>query len=482
MLFNSISFLFFFPLVVFLYFATPYKYRWILLLVASYYFYMCWKVEYIVLIMISTIVDYFVAIKMSETEVKADRKKWLYLSLFVNLGFLFTFKYFNFFGGSINALFQQFNMLGPIPGFHLLLPVGISFYTFQTLSYSIDVYNDKVKAERHLGIFALYVSFFPQLVAGPIERPSHLLPQFRQKFDYNYERIVAGLKMMAWGFFMKLVIADRVAPIVNEVFNHPNKYEGLQVIIATIFFSFQIFCDFAGYSIIAIGTAKVLGYDLMQNFKRPYFAASIKDFWARWHISLSTWFRDYVYIPLGGNRVVKWRWYYNLFITFLVSGLWHGANWTFVVWGALHGFYLVFAIVSEPSRKKIADQLGISKIPALHNFLQIATTFALAVFAWIFFRANNITDAFTLIGNMFVIKAEQFDLSLIKGFTGFDLLLCFAVILLMEIVHAQEEWGKTRSFMYSSSTAIRWATYLLLALITLGFGVFTSSAFIYFQF
>ncbi len=496
MLFNSIAFIFFFPIVVITYFLLPYKYRWILLLAASYYFYMCWRVEYIVLILISTLVDYFVAIRMSEIPEKKKRRKWLYLSLLCNLGILFGFKYFNFVGDSINAFFNQFNIMMEVPGFNVLLPVGISFYTFQTLSYSIDVYNDKVKPERHLGIFALYVSFFPQLVAGPIERPDRLLPQFRQKFDFDYRRVVDGLKMMVWGFFMKLVIADRLAPFVEKVYLSPKKAqaildagqpllvkaEGLEVIIATFFFAFQIFGDFAGYSIIAIGAAKVMGYDLMQNFRRPYFSGSIREFWQRWHISLSTWFRDYVYIPLGGNRVVKWRWYYNLFITFLISGLWHGANWTFVVWGALHGVYLVFAIVTDKWRGGVAKRIGLADHPKVFRGVQIFTTFILACLAWVFFRAPTVSYAFGLIVNMFKIDSSQFTLKLFNGLEAYELVLCFFFIGLMEFIHAWEEWGKQPTPLYSNSQVVRWVAYVTILVLILGFGVFSSSEFIYFQF
>jgi len=445
---------------------------------------MCWKPEYAVLILFSTIVDYFVAIKMGSITEKPKRKKWLYLSLASNLGLLFSFKYFNFFSENIQFLIDKFNLFYDVPVFDILLPVGISFYTFQTLSYSIDVYNGKIAPERHFGIFALYVSFFPQLVAGPIERPDRLLPQFRKKFDFDYNRVVDGLKMMAWGFFMKLVIADRLAPIVDTVYNNPANYKGLQVIVATFFFAFQIFGDFAGYSIIAIGAAKIMGYDLMQNFKRPYFATSIREFWQRWHISLSTWFRDYVYIPLGGNRVVKWRWYYNLMITFVVSGIWHGANWTFLIWGFLHGFYLVFAILSENWRRKITFSLGLNQRPKLHYLLQISTTFCLALLAWIFFRANSVTDAFIIIQNMFQIEAAQFTLKLIPRVQPYELLLAFTFIGIMEIVHGIEEWGGEKIVhpLYSTNPIVRWTAYSLLLFITLGFGAFNSSDFIYFQF
>lgn len=473
MLFNSIAFLVFFPVVVLLYFLLPYKYRWILLLIASYYFYMCWKVEYIILIFISTVVDYFVAIKMDECPVKKDKRKWLYLSLLVNLGFLFTFKYYNFVSSNINALVDKINLFAHVPVYDLLIPVGISFYTFQTLSYSIDVYNGKVKPERHFGLFALYVSFFPQLVAGPIERPSRLLPQFRQKFDFDYERIVDGLKMMAWGFFLKLVIADRVSPLVTEVFGSPESYHGSQVLLGTFLFSFQIFCDFAGYSIIAIGAAKVLGYDLMQNFRRPYFSPSIREFWKRWHISLSTWFQDYVYIPLGGNRVVKWRWYYNLFVTFLVSGLWHGANWTYVIWGALHGGYLIMEIVAGNALGKVT-----SKIPRV---VKVLFTFCLATLAWIFFRAKSVGDAFALLGNIFESAKVKGQADFIKGFSNTDIGMMLFFIIALLAYQLVIELGRTDP-LRSKSTVIRWVSYVVLIMVILGFGVFSSSEFIYFQF
>jgi len=431
------------------------------------------------------VVDYFAALKMGEITEKKKRRPYLYLSLLVNLGFLFTFKYLDFFSDSINNVLLAFNIFHQVPLYELILPVGISFYTFQTLSYSVDVYNSKVKPEKHFGIFALYVSFFPQLVAGPIERPDRLLPQFHQKFNFDYDRVVAGLKMMAWGFFMKLVIADRLAEIANIVFNNPEKYNGLQVLLGTWGFSFQIFGDFAGYSLIAIGAAKVMGYDLMENFRRPYFSQSIREFWTRWHISLSSWFRDYVYIPLGGNRVVKWRWYYNLMVTFLVSGLWHGANWTFVVWGGLHGLYLVAAILLQPHKNKLKQQIGLKEGSFTNTFLEITTTFILAGFAWIFFRANTVGDAFTLIGNIFNFSWEQFSLNLLAGYPAYKLIIAFLLVALMEFMHSLEEWGEKWGIqhpLYHKNTYVRWAAYVLLITITIGFGVFTSNQFIYFQF
>jgi len=393
MLFNSLDFLIFFPVIVGLYFALSPKYRWVLLLGASYYFYMCWKAEYIILIVFSTLVDYFAAGQMARIQEKKKRRPFLYLSLLSNLGLLFFFKYWNFFSGETRALLDSWNIMVDVPTFQLLLPVGISFYTFQTLSYTIDVYNGKLEPEKNLGRFALYVSFFPQLVAGPIERATHLLPQLRKTFDFDYQRVVSGLQQMLWGFFKKVVIADRLAVYVNEIYASPGDENGLALLLATYFFAFQIYCDFSGYSDIAIGAARVMGYDLMENFRTPYLSRSIREFWSRWHISLSTWFRDYLYIPLGGNRVPQVRWFLNLFIVFVVSGFWHGANWTFLIWGALHGSYLVAEILWK--RLPFAQFKGIPT--RLKNILSIGITFHLTLLAWVFFRANSLGDATTVI-------------------------------------------------------------------------------------
>lgn len=409
MLFNSLEFLIFFPTVVFLYFAIPHRFQWLLLLFASYTFYMFWRVDYALVLVFSTVVDYVCGRMMGRVpdSERPKRKPWLWLSLLSNLGVLFTFKYFNFFSGAAEDLAMLLDMQYATPVFELLLPMGISFYTFQTMSYSIDVYYGRIAPEKHFGIFALFVSFFPQLVAGPIERAGNLLEQLRQKHSFNYQLAGSGIKLMAWGFFKKVVIADRLAPMVNQVYNNPTDYEGIPLILGTLFFAFQIYCDFSGYSDIAIGAARVMGFQLMINFRSPYFAYSVKDFWSRWHISLTTWFRDYLYIPLGGNRVVKWRWYYNLFIVFLVSGLWHGASWTFVIWGALHGFYLIFGTATEPVRAKVAHKMNFHRMPRLNSFLQIATTFFLVCLAWVFFRANNVSDAWYITTHMFTGISES---------------------------------------------------------------------------
>jgi D-alanyl-lipoteichoic acid acyltransferase DltB (MBOAT superfamily) len=478
MFFNSIEFAVFFPIVVGLYLLTPERFRWTLLLAASYYFYAAWKAEYLILILASTLIDYLVALRMEKAGTKASRRSWLIVSLCSNLGILFSFKYFNFFNESTRALFRQFNILYDVPALEVLLPVGISFYTFQTLSYTIDVYRGQRPAERHLGIFALYVAFFPQLVAGPIERSTRLLPQFFKKVELTYERTVEGLRLMLWGFFKKLVIADRVAAYVDIVYGSPAEHSGFTILIATYFFAFQIFCDFSGYSDIAIGTARILGYDLMDNFKRPYFSKSIAEFWRRWHISLSTWFRDYLYIPLGGNRVVKWRWYYNLFIVFLISGLWHGANWTFVVWGALHGAYIILSIVTQGIRDGVWERLGLGA--RIRRWFAILVTFHLVTFSWIFFRADSIGSAFTLIQNMFDIGASTL---LVGSFGMYEMVLAVGSILVLELVHILERRARFSEWLDKLPSAARWTIYYAVTMSILLFGVIDQKqAFIYFQF
>lgn len=480
MLFNTLEFLFFFPMVLAAYYLIPHRYRWILLLIASYYFYMCWNYRYIILIAASTLIDYFAALGMGRTPQKPIRRLLLITSLTANLGMLFFFKYFDFFTGSVNSLFAEFNIFYNMPGFDVLLPVGISFYTFQTLSYTIDVYNGKRPPEKHLGVFAVYVSYFPQLVAGPIERSTTLMPQFFEKHKLKYQNIRDGLMLMTWGLFKKVVIADRLAEYVNQVYNNPTDFGGGQSIIATLFFSIQIYCDFSGYSDIAIGLSRMMGIKLMTNFRRPYFAANIREFWQRWHISLSTWFRDYVYIPLGGNRTVKWRWYYNLFITFTVSGLWHGANWTFIIWGALHGIYLLVAIETGPLRKKLNSLLRLDQNPAVFKTLQVLTTFVLVYISWIFFRANSITDAGLIIKNMFNPAYIQAPLNLFHF--PIDMALSWIFIGLLIIVDfSQENWSLTQR-LARTTRAGKWALYTLLTGTIILLGKFEQVDFLYFQF
>jgi D-alanyl-lipoteichoic acid acyltransferase DltB (MBOAT superfamily) len=493
MLFNSIEFLIFFAVVITAYFILKSKHRWILLLAASYYFYMSWNPAYIILIILSTVVDYFAGLKMGTTDDKSKRKKYLFASLFINLGMLFFFKYYNFFNKSFTYLTKEINILqyggGVLPTFDLLLPVGISFYTFQTLSYTIDVYRGEKEPEKHFGIFALYVSFFPQLVAGPIERSTRLLPQFKEEYKFDYIRVTDGLKLMLWGFFKKVVVADRLAIFVNGVYNDVNGVEGIPLILATVFFAFQIYCDFSGYSDIAIGAAQVMGFNLMDNFKRPYFSKSIPEFWRRWHISLSTWFKDYVYIPLGGNRVSEARYYANLFITFLISGLWHGAAWTFVIWGALHGFYQIFSLVTKKYRVKVKESIGLVNYPTINKYIQIVITFILVDFAWIFFRANSLTDAWYIIDNLFSgINNQVSSIGMLSnslsgfGFSKYELVIAVGVILIMEAIHLIQRHGSIRHMMRDKPIWVRWSLYYALIFMILILGIYGKSEFIYFQF
>lgn len=476
MLFNSFHFLFFFIIATTLYFATPHKNRWILLLVSSCYFYMAFVPIYILILAFTIVIDYFAGLYIEKTK-GGRRKMFLICSLLANIGVLAFFKYYNFLDYNLSFMLHKFGASNPIPYLSILLPIGLSFHTFQAMSYTIEVYRGHQKAERHFGIYSLYVMFYPQLVAGPIERPQNLLHQFREKHEFEYNRVVEGLKLILWGFFKKLVIADRLAIYVNAVYNNPQHHSGLTLLLATIFFAFQIYCDFSAYSDIAIGTAKVMGFKLMTNFNRPYFSRNISEFWKRWHISLSTWFRDYLYISLGGNRVTIPRWYFNLIIVFVLSGFWHGANWTYIIWGALNGFYLVFAIVTYGLRKKITAFLGLDKLPKINLFLQILITFLLSCFAWIFFRANNVTDAFCIIRKISTFKGPIFfdQLSIIiYPFFG----ICF--LLFVEL--KQEYYKGSFSFLNNNNWVFRFLSYSFLIILILLIGVFDGGQFIYFQF
>jgi len=442
---------------------------------------MSWKAEYAVLIMISTLIDYLTGLKMSKLKEKRSRKKYLILSICTNLGLLFAFKYFNFVNDSLRLFLNQFSLSFDLPYLNVLLPVGISFYTFQTLSYSIEVYRGNIKPEKHLGIFAVYVAFFPQLVAGPIERAKNLLPQFLKKQYFNYKRITDGLKIMLWGFFLKMVIADRLAIGVNHVYNNIQTFAGFPLISATYLFAFQIYCDFAGYSFIAIGAAQVIGIRLMDNFRRPYFSKSISEFWRRWHISLSTWFRDYLYIPLGGNQVKKYRHFFNLFIVFLICGFWHGAGWNFIIWGGIHGFYLVLSVITRNIREKITKFLGINKHPKISTLIKVFITFNLVSFGWIFFRANSLNDAFYIITHLFQLQIPS-RAEIYIGLGAFGLAIALGSILFMEFIHLLQERIRMREFLDNKPLLMRWTIYIIITLAILLFGVYKGTEFIYFQF
>ena len=489
MLFNSLHFLIFFPIVTALYFLLPHRVRWFLLLVASCYFYMVFKPVYILILLFTIVVDYFAGLLIEDSE-GPRRKLFLIASICANIGVLAFFKYYNFLDGSLKALTQTFGLSIPTPPFlEIVLPIGLSFHTFQSLSYTIEVYRRHQKAERFIGIFALYVMFYPQLVAGPIERPQHLLHQFREHHHFSYPRVVAGLQLMMWGFFKKVVIADRLAPFVNEVYDHAHAYQGISLIVATVFFAMQIYCDFSGYSDIAIGSAQVMGFTLMKNFDRPYFSKSISEFWKRWHISLSTWFRDYLYISLGGNRVPLGRWCFNLFLTFLLSGLWHGAKWTYVIWGAINGLYLIAELLYNRSFRSSEVQRQRS---AVNKIVSVLVTFTLICFAWIFFRANSSADAFYIVAhlgdNLMALPSQLRSLSFIKmnilmRRDKWDAIIAMTGVLLLFSVHLIQRRHSIRALIAQQPVAFRWAVYYAAAIAILFFGAFNESQqFIYFQF
>jgi D-alanyl-lipoteichoic acid acyltransferase DltB (MBOAT superfamily) len=443
---------------------------------------------YILILGFTIVIDYFAGIFL-ETTIGKKKKWFLIASLIANIGVLAVFKYYNFLNTNLTVLLHGMSYKNPIPYLSILLPIGLSFHTFQAMSYTIEVYRGNQKAERNFGIYSLYVMFYPQLVAGPIERPQNLIHQFYENHYFDYLRVTDGIKLMVWGLFKKVVIADRLAIVVDNVYNNPFEQTGLSLIIATLFFSFQIFCDFSGYSDMAIGAAQVMGFNLMKNFDRPYSSKSIHEFWKRWHISLSTWFKDYLYISIGGNRVSVPRWYINLFIVFVVSGLWHGANWTFIIWGALHGFYLVFALATKNIRNKIANNIGLYRFPKINNVIQIFITFMLVTFAWIFFRANSVSVAFYIIKKSFtgIIQdihgiANHMPLDLNLGMSNFQIAIGIGAIILMETIHIMQNKYKIRDWINARPLYLRWSIYYLVFLTIAFLGVYEKRQFIYFQF
>lgn len=431
----------------------------------------------------STLITYASGILIAGARMPGRKKLWVALSFSSNLLILTFFKYFNFLSGSLQSLFSMASVSVSIPTLDILLPVGISFYTFQALSYTMDVYRGDLKPTRHLGKYALFVSFFPQLVAGPIERSSNLLAQFDEEHVFDYERAKDGFVLILFGMFKKIMIADRLSILVNTVYNDCTSYNGPAYILATIFFAFQIYCDFSGYSDIAIGSAEIMGFRLMKNFDRPYFSQSIGEFWRRWHISLSTWFRDYLYIPLGGSRCSAARWAFNIMVVFLVSGLWHGANWTFVIWGCLHGIYQVIGKALRPAKNRLYQAIGLNTGGKLYAAGSAVCTFILVDFAWIFFRANSVQDAFGIILGLF-----RFEGGWTFGTLGMqkpDLLFSLFVIAGLVLLEMLQKYFGSRAWIQKRSLPVRWGIYLLFlfSMILFGkYGSLTESSFIYFQF
>lgn len=483
MLFNSLEYLLFLPLVVVLYFTIRVKWRWLLLLAASYFFYMCWKAEYALLILFTTGVDYLMALSMDAAATKQKKKQWLVISLLVNLGMLAGFKYLNFFSESFNAILSASGSGASFPLFHILLPVGISFFVFQSLSYTIDVYRGILKPEKHFGKFALYVSFFPQLVAGPIERSTSLLPQINAPRPFSQQNLISGLKLVLWGFFKKLVIADRLGMFVSLVYENPGEYHGLPVVLATVLFAFQLYTDFSGYTDIARGSARMLGYELMINFNRPLIATSLRDFWNRWHISLTTWFRDYLLYSLPyirDKKIVQSKIYRNLVLTFLLMGLWHGAAWTFVLFGLFHGLMLVAESLAEKPLSRTGFSRFLNTHPGLAALLGNFYMFTMLFFSLFLFRANSLNDSFLLLLNAFdFTNTAAYTREILKNLEVMFGLLMIVVLLVAEHLHAKHNLSERIS---KKPLAVRWSLYLGFVFFVVLFGVLHQEKFIYFQF
>lgn len=458
-----------------------------MLLAASCFFYMYFVPVYILILFFTIVIDYIAGIYLENTLDKRRKKLYLAFSLIANIGVLAVFKYYNFFLDNINI--ASHSIFGHYVPFHylaILLPIGLSFHTFQAMSYTFEVYYGRQKAERHFGIYALYVMFYPQLVAGPIERPQNVLPQLHIKHTFEYNRVRDGLLMMLWGLFKKVVIADNLSVYVNAAYNHTGEASGMTLLIASYFFAFQIYCDFSGYSDIAVGAAKVMGINLMENFRTPYLSQSIREFWSRWHISLSSWFRDYLYIPLGGNRVTRFRWMFNLFLVFMISGIWHGANWTYVIWGSLHGLYLIVGILKDDfvAARKWNPIAGLSWF---FKSLNVLITFHLALFAWIFFRANNVADAFNIVHKIFTIDwtVPAFSKSLVFLVSNPNYVgrLIFHLLLLLVFVVSDPLLDKiVKNKLIIPSTTLKMFVYATILASIILFGYFGEVQFIYFQF
>lgn len=508
MLFNSFSFLIFFPVITFLYYLVPHSWRTFLLLIASCFFYMGFVPEYILILFFLITADYFLAKKIFKSE-NSKKKLYFAISIFTNLGTLFFFKYFNFFNENLALLADLINWNYSPQLLYIILPLGLSFHVFQSLSYVIEVYRGKYTPETNFLNYALYVMFFPQLVAGPIERPQHLLPQFKTEHNFDFQKIKSGLERILWGFFKKIVIADNLAAYVNQVYLSPQDYSGTILAVATFFFAFQIYCDFSGYSDIAVGTAKVLGFDLMNNFNFPYISSSMAEFWRRWHISLSNWLRDYLYFPLAlsAKGSSRFKLYWALFITFVLIGLWHGASWTFVAFGALHGFYLVFGQATKNLRLKLLEKTNILKFTLILNWIRVATTFILACIGFVFFRSENLQDAFYIAKNGLVglgsgilslLESSIHSISattlspwlvflnslLLDGGSRkqfiFLLSLIFLLIIAEIIIRRRGELENSLGNPWTKIT--RWSFYITTTLLIMNLGITHEIPFIYFAF
>jgi alginate O-acetyltransferase complex protein AlgI len=490
MSFISFHFAIFFPVVLGLYFALPYRFRHVFLLAASLYFYAVWRPPYVLQMVGAILVSYYAGLLIEKTTEQHKRKAVLLGALGLLLGNLFLFKYYNFLVESLAVVLGKLSLPNGIPTLDLLLPIGISFYTFQLVSYVVDVYQGKFHAERNVITFAVYLSFFPQLVAGPIERAKDLLPQFYRNVDFDYGRVAAGLQLMLWGCFKKVAIADRLGPFVEQVYGNPRGYDGVATVVATFFFACQVYCDFSGYSDIAIGAAQTMGFKLTTNFNRPYFATSIQDFWKRWHITLSSWLSEYVFTPLTRSRILRVKWYYmiliSLFLTFVVSGIWHGAQWTFVLWGALHGTYLVASMLTQKIRSRSVKFLRLDTAPRLHHGLRVAFTFSLVLFSYILFRASSVQDAIHMASGL--LTGWQGVLAgtnpLIFARPKEDVVLAMFGVAVVLAVELLQNFGSVRAMVAARPVWVRWSLYYAQTASLVFFGAFYNNAqqFIYFQF
>jgi D-alanyl-lipoteichoic acid acyltransferase DltB (MBOAT superfamily) len=478
MLFNSIDFALFLPIVFLLYWfgaKQNLKFQNILIVLASYLFYGWWDWRFLSLILFSTLVDYSIGLQLKKEDSHTKRKLLLWISILVNIGYLAFFKYYNFFLYNFIRAFTLFGAEIQANSLDIILPVGISFYTFQTLSYTIDVYKRKLEPTKDFIVFSAFVSFFPQLVAGPIERATHLLPQFYTKRTFDYSKAVDGMRQILWGLFKKIVIADNCAQYADLIFNNSSDYSGSTLVLGALFFTFQIYGDFSGYSDIAIGTSRLFGFDLMQNFNFPYFSRDIAEFWRRWHISLSTWFRDYLYIPLGGSRGSRWSKVRNIFIIFIVSGFWHGARWTFIIWGALNAIYFLALFLTNSNRNNIGTVAQGKYLPSIKEFLSMSLTFILTIFAWIFFRAESLTHARQYIRGVF-----HTSLFSIPEVLPIPIILFITLFMLIEWLYRDKQYGLQFN-NDKTHWVIRWAIYLVISF-TIAFFFGKGSTFIYFQF
>jgi D-alanyl-lipoteichoic acid acyltransferase DltB (MBOAT superfamily) len=513
MIFTSFEFILFFGILFFLYFAIPQKFKWILLLMASYFFYAYTKIEYLLLLIFPTIGIYLLTIGLERVKSNFQKRNLLISGLILGLAGLILFKYLDFLGEFLYAAISIFTQNSKYKPIDFILPIGISFYSFKLISYLLDVYYDRLKAERHLGFFALYVSFFPQLLAGPIDRAVNFIPELKKKVDFDYDRITSGLRLILWGVFKKLVIADQLAVLVNQVYDNAHNYTGFPLLLATVSYSFQIYCDFSGYSDIAIGLSRILGFKSMKNFNSPYASQSITKFWNNWHISLSTWLRDYLFLPiayatmrkikkphLGQLKPETWGYIIGMFLTMFLGGLWHGAKWTFVLWGTAHGLFVILSYTFKRFRKKMAKKLKITQHPRLLKVIRVSITFSLVTFAWIFFRANSTSDAFYILSHLHIglgdflyklLISVSFHLHLrpLKdlieqmGFSVFSLMTVVVSIFIMEIVQLHHRKKQSIDFWFRKKPLlIRWFCYFILLSIIIYWGKYDIKEFIYFQF